>query len=260
MDIYKNIIASSSCVALSVAIFNPLDCLRIRWQVSKNSNFNNYLNNIIKNEGIINGLWKPGFSSNVIASGISRGIGIGLYPYIRNKISTKKTKMSIFSAGLISGALGYGISNPLWIIKTRVQADKEIYKYNYKSTFKAFKSIFINSGFKGLYSGITILALRGSLMNSGNTLGYDGTKLLLKYKINEGPTLHIISSINAAFLSATFATPSDYLLTMYQTGNKGKIQNCFKGWLPMFLRICPIYCLYLPLYEYTRVILELGYL
>lgn len=260
MELYKNIIASSTTVGLSVGIFNPLDSLRIRWQVSKNSNFNNFLTNIFVKEGLKNGLWKPGFSSNVIASSISRGIGMGLYPYFRDKISYTKTTTSMFSAGLISGALGYIVSNPFWIIKTRIQADKEIFKYNYKNTINALRNIYIKNGLRGLYNGWTILGIRGSLMNSGNTLGYDGSKQLLKNKIGEGPTLHIISSINAAFLSSTFATPVDYLLTMYQTGSKINIYNIYRGWFPMFMRICPIYCLYLPLYEYSRLIMGIGYL
>jgi len=300
-DIIKNIFASSSTVATAVIIFNPLDCLRIRWQVfvpllshnTINSNINliTYTKNIIKNEGLCNGLWLPGVVSNACGGAISRGIGMGFYPTIRDKLSeyngtTEKNTFSMFTAGLISGSIGYWLSTPFWVVKTRIQASKEISKYSsistykYKNMFDTFSQTYRCEGVKGLYRGSSCLAVRGALMNSGNTLGYDGTKTIFKkYELfsnyKEGPILHITASFFAALLSSTLSIPADVLMTRYQTQipkkhnlinfsriliRKEGIRTLFSGWIPLFIRVLPIYCLYLPCYEQVRLKLGLGYL
>ena len=262
-DLTKNVFASSFTIGTCIYIFNPLDCLRLRWQVSKKNTikFNVYLNKIIQKEGIKKGLFQPGLYSNVLAATISRGIGIGFYPSFKNYLDNYKSNNinNMFLAGFLSGALGYCISNPFWIIKTRMQTDKELLKFNYKGTFSALKQIYKKEGLKKLYSGFHILTLRGALMNAGNTLGYHGSKIYLKkkYNLKDSPSLHIFSAINASILSTTLSTPIDYIMTHYFTSNnyKNNINKnyLFKGWLVMFLRVTPIYIIYLPFYEQVRL-------
>ena len=249
-QLIKNLLASSISISTSVSLFNPLDCLRIKWQTNKkNISLSTFTNKLIKQKSF----YTLGIYSNIIGCAISRGIGMGFYPFILNSWS-EKTATSMFCSGLISGSIGYGLSNPFWIIKTRQQATNQ-----YKTIFRGLKHLYHT---KSLFQGFPYLVVRGGLMNAGNTLGYDGTKTFLKKHniCDEGIILHLFASFNAALLSTTFSVPFDYLLTSNLTNNKCNYKHIFKGWIPMFSRILPIYCLYLPFYEQLRVLFGLNYL
>lgn len=118
-------------------------------------------------------------------------------------------------------------------------------------------------------------------MNAGNTLGYDFAKTFNRERevLSEGFPLHVLASVFAAFLSTTFSIPADYVMTRFQTARQlpGKtpytsIISCvvdiarteglsafFRGWVPLFTRVAPVYVCYLPLYEQFRLALGLGY-
>jgi hypothetical protein len=289
------VLASSLTVSATVGFFNPLDCFRIKWQVAPltkpSLTMTDYFTAIVKKDGLINGLWKPGISANIMGAALSRGIGIGFYPTILSKLTNnwdnrdnwdknnqtvKKTPFRMFLAGTISGGIGYSLSCPFWLIKTRQQSSK----FNYKSVFTGLKKIYSLEGYKGLFRGAGGLAIRGALMNGGNTLGYDGTKTWIRRKFQiksneESWGIHFIASINAALLSSTFSLPVDVLLTTYQTSllteknlidtffqiqKQNGIRHFFRGWVPMFCRVAPIYNIYLPFYEQVRKMLGIGYL
>ena len=113
-------------------------------------------------------------------------------------------------------------------------------------------------------------------MNSGNTLGYDFAKTYnRKHQVlSEGFALHVSASVFAAFLSTTFSIPADFVMTKYQTStqyssvlslvadifnrNDGGFRAFFRGWVPLFVRVAPVYIFYLPLYEQVRLLLGLG--
>ena len=85
-----------------------------------------------------------------------------------------------------AGALGYGISCPLWQMKTRLQAEAGLLAADgktmatgrraglprlYANTADGLRYIVRNDGVANLYRGTTPLMVRGALMNAGNTLG-----------------------------------------------------------------------------------------
>ena len=299
-DIYKNIFASSLTISTAVGIFNPLDCLRIRWQMLKFTNTKElvsfdqslfqYTNGIIKKEGFINGLYKPGLFPNMIGAAISRGIGMGVYPLFRDNIlqilGNNYLGSSMFLGGLVSGAIGYTISSPFWILKARIQGGKETRLYLYKNIFDGMRTIIKTEGFASLFKGYGCLAVRGALMNAGNTFGYDGTKKivrdwdlpksfekLLTNRNNEETILfHVLASVNASLASCVLSTPIDFITTSYQNSTQTNlikltkdivskdITLLYKGFVPMFIRVTQIYCLYLPCYEQVRCMIGLGYL
>lgn len=76
----------------------------------------------------------------------------------------------MFIAGLGAGAVGYGVSTPFWVLKSRLQAGMEGERHH-KSTFDGLRSIWRGDGLAGLYRGAGVLMVRGAMMNSGTTLG-----------------------------------------------------------------------------------------
>jgi len=75
-NLLPNMVASAGTVSLAVAVFNPLDCLRIRWQVAETDlRFSVYARRLIVQEGLVRGLWRPGLVANIAGSAVCRGIG-----------------------------------------------------------------------------------------------------------------------------------------------------------------------------------------
>ena len=145
------------------------------------------------------GLWAPGLGANAAAAALSRGIGMGCYPTVRDwLVGPRRTKSGsvMFGAGLLSGGFGYGLSTPAWQLKTRLQAGLET-GVLYRHSLDGVRQIIRNNGVAALYRGCLPLVVRGALMNAGNTLGYDGAKTasLSRGLLPEGPALHVVSRV-----------------------------------------------------------------
>ena len=282
-----NMVAASSCIGTAVMLFNPLDCLRIRWQLEpkgRHVSMWRYAASIVRSEGLVRGLWTPGIGSNAVGGAWSRGIGMGCYPAVRDWLISargrergEKDGLTMFLAGLISGGVGYGMSTPAWGVKTRLQASAGRVPPLYASGMHGIVHIARNEGLAALYRGASALVLRGALMNAGNTLGYDGAKTFARSRQwEEGPALHVVASVVAAFLSCTLSCPADLVMTRYQAApvaggdaaaraSRGVVAFAsamlrdegpaafYRGWTALFVRVAPLYILYLPIYEQVRV-------
>ena len=111
-------------------------------------------------------------------------------------------------------------------------------------------------------------------------LGYDGSKTFAKSRglLEDGPLLHVLSSVIAAFGATSLSAPADILLTRYQSAPMLGLKytgliDCaramvredgrgvfFRGWPLYFSRLAPVFLIYHPLYEQFRVVCRMGYL
>ncbi|GAB5367323.1 hypothetical protein AAMO2058_001220500 [Amorphochlora amoebiformis] len=236
----RNLAAGTFCGSIVVMTFNPLDCLRIRWQVTNQRQYKSithFSHTILQKEGLIQGLWKPGLIVNGLAASVSVGTRMGIYPFLRDGMIAKlqhQTKHPgvMWFAGLLPGMFGYWVSTPLWQIKTRIQAEAGIvdslgvlttgirkgHPPTIRSLSHGLVTIYNTQGLGGLYRGAVPLMIRGGMMSSGQFLGYDFTKTQMKGHgwMKDGPMLHALASTTAAFLSTTFAAPFDIIMTRYQ--------------------------------------------
>jgi hypothetical protein len=73
-----------------MAVTNPLDTLRCRWQVTGGSgqSFVGFIKSITRTEGIWKGFWRPGLPPNMVAMGFAIGGRNGFYPTFRDGIGT----------------------------------------------------------------------------------------------------------------------------------------------------------------------------
>eukprot|EP00439_Symbiodinium_sp_Y106_P013653 s4192_g1.t4 len=128
-DIGRNTLAAAMAGWVQPAIFNPADCLRIRWQVSVGeTTFAKFSAELLRKEGLWQGLWRPGLPFNMCAVAVSQGLRMGLYPTARDALQTllpsdgQKSSAAMIGAGLMSGSFAYFTGAPLWLVKTRMQA------------------------------------------------------------------------------------------------------------------------------------------
>jgi len=206
----------------------------------------------------------------------------------------RKTAPMMVCAGLGAGAVGFFLAGPFFRIKNMLQADagilgpdrvlvtgaragqRPIFDNMVDATIRTIQK----EGVWKLYSGTGVLVLRGSVLSAGQQLGYDGCKTYCKQVglLHDGPTLHFVASVCAAFLAATMAAPADVVLTRYQTAPQMGIHyrsvwHCastmlsqegstvfLRGWLPFFARLVPLFCTYLPAMEQARRLLGIGYM
>ena len=209
---------------------------------------------------------------------------MGCYPAVRDwligvrgRANGEKDTLTMFLAGLLSGGIGYGMSTPAWGVKTRLQASAGRDPPLYRTGAHGVVHIARTEGLRALYRGASALILRGALMNAGNTLGYDGAKTFARARQwEESPVLHVGASIVAAFLSCTLSCPADLVMTRYQAApvaggdaaaraSRGVVAFAsemlreegpaafYRGWTALFVRVAPLYILYLPIYEQVRV-------
>ena len=221
-------------------ITNPLDTVRIRWQVSQKAytekSVRSFGARVIAEEGLVTGLWLPAIGTNAAFCSIAVGIRLGLYPTIRDTICASidsKSPGVMFASGLVSGACAYFCGSPLYMMKNRLQSEAGLKSADgiyltgvrngkapsYRNGAHGLVSIAKSEGILGLWRGSGVLVARGATLNSSQLTGYDGTKRFCKANglLEDGTALHVTASVVGALFLTTCVMPLDVLLTRYQT-------------------------------------------
>ena len=223
-ELRLNVAAASVAGFVQPLIFNPLDCLRIRWQVASNMGHRTpftFARDIVAKEGVLRGLCLPGQPYNSFAVALSQGLRLGLYPSVRDRLLSMRStdgKAAVMQpetllAGFLSGSLAYFLSAPLWLLKTRAQAAAQLGALAVAPPPTRLSSYWVGCG---------PLVLRGALINAGWTSGYDAMKRLLPRSglsvvREDGPLLHICAGSAAGVGAATLSAPADVLQTAMQS-------------------------------------------
>jgi len=240
-----NAIAGIVSGTVAVMMFNPIDCLRIRWQVClkeerAGSNIVGFARRIASQEGFVAGLWKPGLFANGMSIGLCTAVRLVVYGPIRDTILSatgkdEKDTISMSLAGFAAGATGYLCVTPFFQLKTRLQVDTGLFCENkgvfltgsrkgepraYSGTIDAISKIVSNEGgVRQLYRGAVPLVFRGSLLSMGHLGGYDGFKTYALsqnlFENGESPKLHVAASVSAAFFACTLSNPADVIMTRW---------------------------------------------
>jgi len=173
-----NFMAAGIAAALSSSIYNPLDCLKVRWQVLPTTSTETCLvsfgSKIVRTEGLIEGLWKPGVVANAMGMGLSSGIRFGCYEPFRDALvgeNGEKSYQHMVLAGLASGSIGYIVTTPFHLLKTTIQAQLGSPR-PYPTDFGAgLQRIVHERGLASLYRGAIPLSSRGALFTAGQLMG-----------------------------------------------------------------------------------------
>jgi Mitochondrial carrier protein len=254
----KNFVAAGVAAALSSSLYNPFDCLKVRWQVLPTTSGEKSLMafglKIVREEGLINGLWRPGVGANALGMGLSSGIRFGYYEPVRNALmgDSQKSYQHMVLAGLVTGSVGYIITTPFHLLKTTIQAEKGS-KSPYVTDFvSGVQRIFRQGGLTSLYRGAIPLSSRGALFTAGQlmgtlfvsekecldlpqiiqcyclVLGYDGVKTFAKNRGYQDSTyLHVVSAISASFWASALSTPADLVMAKYMSSrSKESLVDC----------------------------------
>ncbi|KAJ8764276.1 hypothetical protein K2173_006016 [Erythroxylum novogranatense] len=149
----------------TVAAVHPLDVVRTRFQVNDGrvSNLPTYKNTvhailtISRSEGL-KGLYS-GFSPAVLGSTVSWGLYFFFYSrakerYSRNRDEKLSPGLHLASAAE-AGALVCLCTNPIWLVKTRLQLQSSLHQTRlYSGLYDALRTILREEGWSALYRGI----------------------------------------------------------------------------------------------------------
>lgn len=288
-------IAGGIAACGAVTFTNPIELVKTRMQLQgelSSSTKKIYKNpfqaliTIYKNEGV-RGLQKGLVCAYIYQIGLN-GCRLGLYEPVRKTINgflfTTDDASKIQSvpvnvvAGALSGIAGAIVGSPLFLIKTRMQSYSEKIavgdQTHYRNVYDGLKQIFQKDGFKGWFRGVDAAIIRTGMGSSVQLPIYNYVKhFLQRHKVvEEGTSLHLISSTCAGIGVGVVMNPGDVILTrMYnQKGNhyKGPV-DCFvktvriegvgalyKGFFAQLMRIAPHTILTLTFMEQTMKLVQ----
>ncbi|XP_029039335.1 mitochondrial folate transporter/carrier isoform X1 [Osmia bicornis bicornis] len=166
---YEHFLAGISGGVVSTLTLHPLDLLKTRFAVSdghsdRSKEYKSLLGaskQILKTEGV-GGLYK-GIVPNVIGSGSAWGCYFLFYNTIKSKIQGGDVEKALgplmhMCAAAEAGILTLIITNPLWVVKTRLclQYNEDVNlpeSKRYKGTIDAIRKIYLTDGIRGFYKG-----------------------------------------------------------------------------------------------------------
>ncbi|XP_045212495.2 mitochondrial uncoupling protein 4-like [Mercenaria mercenaria] len=273
---YKFVLSAvSAMVAESVTY--PLDLTRTRLQIQgeiniagttvshSNRGMLKIMHGIVTEEGLFK-LWQgisPALYRQIVYSGFRMVIYEGLRDHVfqKNEDGSFPLWKSVIVSGTC-GALGQFAASPTDLVKVQMQMEGrrrlEGKPVRVKSCAQAFRTIFRESGIRGLWRGWVPNVQRSVLVNVGDLVTYDTVKrqLIIKTSLPDNYIVHGISSACSGLVAAIMCTPADVVKTrvMNQPTENGRpvlyknsIDCCIKtvkqeGFMALYKGFVPTYC------------------
>eukprot|EP00457_Paulinella_chromatophora_P009530 gb/GEZN01009598.1/.p1 GENE.gb/GEZN01009598.1/~~gb/GEZN01009598.1/.p1 ORF type:complete len:340 (-),score=11.70 gb/GEZN01009598.1/:214-1233(-) len=166
-DVYssRHAIAGFGAGSINVLLLHPMDLVKIRLQVGQDQGVSLSrrgiiwtCKNLVQNEGF-RGFYN-GMSPNLVGNACAWGSYFFCYDFFKGKIQEYKGKQPLeyyhhLLAGALSGVLTTTLTNPFWVVKTRMclyspsQAGRPVYNNLSDGLYKIAKY----EGVQGLYKG-----------------------------------------------------------------------------------------------------------
>lgn len=153
--IQNKIIAGACAGASQVMITNPIEVIKIQYQMNTNKHLSLY--NTIKYIGGIKQLYK-GASVCFLRDIPFSAIYFSVYDYLKNNLVIDN-KPNYLLSGLLSAIPAAYLVTPMDVIKTRIQTKNN---NNYKNVIDCVKKIYNNEGFRAFWRGGVWRVLKSS--------------------------------------------------------------------------------------------------
>ncbi|KAF0852454.1 mitochondrial solute carrier family 25 (mitochondrial folate transporter) member 32 [Andalucia godoyi] len=265
----NSVLAGFLAGAIPTVTLHPLDFIKVRFQAVNSQEIRalgtfGAASNIAKTQGIRTLF--SGLVPSLIGNSASWGIYLYLYSRIKswNAAHISNPLIVSFSSGVQAGVCSTLMTNPIWLIKTRLQLQNKT-NHRYSGMTHAFKTIVREEGVAGLYRGIVpalFLVSHGSLQ----FMAYDELKRLFDADSH-------LSYFAAGVASKTFAMVITYPFQVVKTrlqdfrstsdhsyrGFRDAVQQIirkegpltfYRGLSASFYRLVPMSAMTLTLYEF----------
>lgn len=158
------LISGLTAGSVSTLVMHPLDVIKVKLQVTPGrSHFFSEVSKLLFKQGSGTRLQPSqiyrGLSVNMLGNGVSWGLYfminhelLQLYSCHGSGHGIVKSSNAYFTSALVSGLSTSFITNPIWVLKTRIlstRADQS----PYSSIFNSFKYVYARDGLRGFWAG-----------------------------------------------------------------------------------------------------------
>ncbi|XP_033116227.1 mitochondrial folate transporter/carrier-like [Anneissia japonica] len=282
---YEHFVAGISGGVLSTLVLHPFDLLKIRLQVNDGmhvrptyTGFVQAFQSVVKTQGFF-GLYQ-GVTPNIWGAGASWGFYFFFYNAIKNYMQGDEGKSlgpgHHMLAAAQSGVVTLFITNPIWVVKTRLCLQYDGVRKTgvldagaYRGMLDGLLKIYRFEGLGGLYKGL-LPGLFGVSHGALQFMAYE--ELKKSYALYKGHDVNTLQNpleyIAFAALSKMFAVVTTYpyqvvrsrlqdrhttysgtLDAIRTTYRNESWRGFYKGMLPNILRVTPACCITFVVYE-----------
>ncbi|OQS06710.1 mitochondrial folate transporter/carrier [Thraustotheca clavata] len=267
---------------VSTAALYPLDLVKVRYQVHEQSprayrSLFHAFTSLLKAPGSTHWHWRAmytGMSPALYGTTMSWGLYFYFYEHAKTMYANSTIPPSIghFLSGIQAGVLCVPLTNPIWLIKVRMQVQGT--QVPYKSVSDAFRRIVAEEGIAALYKGV-VPALLLTTHGAFKFVAYE--KLKSEYYEHVSKDMTIPASLTIGAFSQAFASAATYpyqvIKARLQQGGpsadkyKGTwdctkriikyegVTGFFKGLTPNLIKVMPNGALIFAVYEYMSKLL-----
>lgn len=233
---------SGASVAAASTVTHPLDLLKVRLQMQLVGQrgpligMGKLVSNLVKNEGVM--ALYSGLSPGLVRSVFYGGLRLGLYePSLRVSemaFESPNILMKIV-AGAFSGAVATAVTNPVEVLKVRMQMGR----LTTKGPIQEFRKIARDEGVTAFWKGAGPEMTRAAAFTASQLATYDETKrLLMKWtSLEDGFYLHLIASTTAGAMSTLATAPVDMVKTRLMLQRESKTVGAYKNGLHCFYQV-----------------------
>ena len=117
--------ASGIAGGIGILALNPLDTLRVRWQVASGDvceakTMRRFTQQIIEREGLWRGLWSPALGANFGAVFVCNSLRFSCYPLTRSAVmqstaAEEKNLGCLALASVLAGSFSYAVAAPFYL-------------------------------------------------------------------------------------------------------------------------------------------------
>ncbi|KAL4038765.1 hypothetical protein IC575_002390 [Cucumis melo] len=235
-DVLHHFGTSGLSVAIATAVTHPLDVLKVRLQMQLVGQRGPLIGmgqvfvQLLNNEGP-RSLYL-GLSPALTRSVLYGGLRLGLYEPSKHASDLLFGSTNIFvkiGAGAIAGAVATALTNPVEVLKVRLQMNPN----STNGSMKEMSRIVSEEGLKALWKGVGPAMARAGALTASQLATYDESKrVLVKWTpLQEGFPLHLISSTVAGVVSTLMTTPIDMIKTRLMLQRESKRAGNYKNGL-----------------------------
>ncbi|XP_035231559.1 LOW QUALITY PROTEIN: mitochondrial folate transporter/carrier-like [Stegodyphus dumicola] len=291
---YEHLLAGISGGVTSTLVLHPLDLLKIRFAVNDGQlltrpnyhGLGNAVSTIIKEEGI-RGLYR-GVTPNCWGAGASWGFYFLFYNAIKTWMLDGNTKKTLSAgshmlAAAEAGVITLFITNPIWVVKTRMCLQYSTTvglppSKHYTGMLDALVKVYRHEGIPGMYKGL-VPGMFGVSHGALQFMAYEEMKkkYISYYQLPVDDKLGTNQYLSFAALSKLFAASVTYpyqvirarlqdqykeysgvLEVIKKTWRYESLKGYYKGLVPNLLKVTPATAVTFVVYENVAKVLLKG--
>ncbi|XP_072766657.1 mitochondrial 2-oxoglutarate/malate carrier protein [Anoplolepis gracilipes] len=206
-------------------VTHPLDVLKIRMQISRNT-----LRDIALQTFDTNGVrsFYVGLSAAILRQLTYTTSRLGIYTTlldIGEQHFGYLNYVTMISLGMIAGMMGSFIGTPTDLILIRMVADRNLpteKRKNYKNVISGIFDIWKTEGFIALWRGAVPTMSRAAIVNGAQLGTYTKAKMMLQDTgyIENGITLQFVAALMSSIITCFASVPVDLVKTRIQNWNQ----------------------------------------